>query len=105
MADAILTDNSSPSIKTILGKFLQLLECDFSWGIINSITETFNEVNIKTYIQRSFDLIMNLNDVLSFSHFTVIHLCRSHIIKSISNSLSKVTNSKKIYFLFCATPK
>ena len=116
VADAILTDNSTPSIKTFLGKFLQLLEkhtnrshqikkveCDFSWGIINSITETFNKVDIKTYIQRSFDLIMNLKDVSSFSHFTVIHLCSSHIIKSISNNLSKITSSKKIKekFLFC----
>ena len=116
VADAILTDNTTPSIKTFLGKFLQLLEkhtnrshqikkveCDFSWGFVNAITETFNKVDIKTYIQRSFDLIMNLKDVSSFSHFTVIHLCSSHIIKAISNNLSKVTNSKKIKekFLFC----
>ena len=109
VADAILTDHTTPSIKTFLGKFLQLLEkhtnkshqvkkveCDFSWGFINSIIETFNKCDTKTYIQRSFDILINLKDESNFSHFTVIHLCASHIIKAISNNLAKITKSKKV---------
>ena len=116
VTDAILTDHTTPSIKTFLGKFLQLLEkhtnkshqvkkveCDFSWGFINSIIETFNKCDTKTYIQRSFDILINLKDESNFYHFTVIHLCASHIIKAISNNLAKITKSKKIKekFLFC----
>ena len=65
VVNAILTDHTIPSIKTFLGKFLQLLEkhnnkshqikiveLDFSWGFNNSIIEAFSQVDTKTYINR-----------------------------------------------------
>ena len=104
VADAILTDHSTHSIKTWLGKFLQLLdlnlrnshpvkkiETDFSWAFVHASTEIFNKCDLKSYLQRSFEVCTNVKEVSAYSFFTIIHLCSSHIIKAIATNLSKVT--------------
>ena len=116
IGDAILTDHSTPSIKCWLGKILHLIEqttnkslkldkieVDFSWAFLHAAIETFNKVDTKTYIQRSFNILNKTKKISSFSHFTPIHLCSSHVIKAISTNLSKITKSKQIKktFLYC----
>ena len=108
VSDAIMSDHSTFSIKWYLGKFLQVLEqsthkshqvkkieVDFSWAMVHSATEVFNKVDLRTYLQRSFEVTTKAKEDSSFSFFTAVHLCASHIIKGISNNLSKRTKNKK----------
>ena len=116
VADAILTDHSTHSIKTWLGKFLQLIEkntnrshvvkkieVDFSWAFLHASVEVFNKVDLKTYLQRSFDVCTKVKEVSSYSFFTIVHMCSAHVIKAIANNLSKATSKRVIKnkFLFC----
>ena len=87
-------------IKWFLGKFLnksptnhtkwKKLRLIFSWAIVNATAEMFNRVDLRIYLKRSFE------DISLYYFFTMVHLCASHIIKSISNNLSKWTENNKI---------
>ena len=107
--DAIMADHSTLSIKFWLENFLKLLdkkthvthqvrkvETDFSWAFLHASIEAFNKCDTKTYLQRSFEVATKAKKMSDFSFFTVFHLCASHIIKAVSNNLSKATTSKKI---------
>ena len=91
--DAIMSVHSTFSIKWYLGKFLQVLkqsthksyqvkkvEVDFSWAMVHSATEVFNKVDLRTYLQRSFEFTTKAKEDSPFTFFTVVHLCASHII-------------------------
>ena len=121
IADAILADHSTQSIKSWLESFLKLweqhskrthqiqkIEVDFSWAFLHAAVEAFNKTDLKTYLQMSFEVATKAKKMSAFSFFTVKNLCSSHIIKAVCNIISKCPMSKLIkknWVLFCYTSK
>ena len=88
IADSILADHSTHSIKSWLESFLklmeqnsdrthqvQLVEVDFSWAILHAAVEAFKKGDLKTYLQMSFEVSNKAKEMSVFSFLTVIHLC------------------------------
>ena len=109
IADAILADHSTQSIKSWLESFLKLweqhskrthqiqkIEVDFSWAFLHAAVEAFKKTDLKTYLQMSFEVANAEKEMSAFSFFTVVHLCSSHVIKAVCNNVSKCTRSKLI---------
>ena len=63
---------------------------DFSWAFLHASVEAFNKTDLKTYLQRSFEVATKSKLMSDFSFFTVVHICAAHLIKSVSKNLGKI---------------
>ena len=63
--------------------------------MLHASIDAFNKCDLRSYLQRSFEIVTKAKEMSDLSFFTVVNLYASHIIKVVSNSLSKLTTSKK----------
>ena len=114
--DGILSDHTTFSIAHRLNYFVKILEqntgkthpvrkveVDFSWAFLHASVEAFNKTDLKTYLQRSFEVTTKSKLMSDFSFFTVVHICAAHLIKSVCTNVSKFSKPKiiKNKFMFC----
>ena len=94
--DGILSDHTTFSIAHWLNYFVKILEqntgkthpvrkveVDFSWAFLHASVEAFNKTDLKTYLQRSFEVTTKSKLMSDFSFYTVVHIRAAHLIKSV----------------------
>jgi hypothetical protein len=77
---------------------------DFSWVLINSVLETFNNCNIMQYLNIAYEALYECKQSF-LSLKTKIYLCSTHFLKLIIKKSKKVSCSKEIRssFIFLFT--
>ncbi|CAF0909560.1 unnamed protein product, partial [Brachionus calyciflorus] len=68
---------------------------DFSFSLINSIQQVFNQFTIEQYLEACFDYLVNKKE-LSNRIYVKSFLCAAHMIKLISTKAKKLTIDKEI---------
>lgn len=85
--------------------FPYVIVTDFSWTLINSVLEGFNQINMIDYLNWSFQLLNN--DTYNFKYETLIFICATHFLKLINKDIKKfnIKKDKRVLktFLFCVT--
>lgn len=74
-------------IQTTAPKNLQLIHeivVDWSWAEINAVIRAFNNISVKEYLDVTFDIIRN-NDNMKLSKMVTLLECSSHLTKTIKN--------------------
>ena len=111
VADMISTDQSQPSIMHFLLLWKHALnekksfrprkiEVDWSWALINSCLLVFNGMNLKRYLNISFDVVQNKHNKVELKDFSVIHICVSYMIKTFANKAKKISLKNKHLYQF-----
>ena len=93
--------------------FAPIIVTDFSWGIINSAMETFNNCTVIVYINWCFDILFHNENSIIIANVmkTIFCLCAVHFLKLIISKVRKIKkfqseeNNKKIQnaFIFAFT--
>ena len=76
------------------GPSLQLVHeivVDWSWAEINAVIEAFNNMTVKQYIQKCFELMINTDDI-SMHGFVTLLECSSHLTKNMLVDVKKHFN-------------
>lgn len=72
------------------------VETDFSWAIIHAALASFTKVDIHDYLQKCYQVCQMSENC----NLTVIHICASHMIKIISDKVSKIKCPKRTKSIF-----
>ena len=111
----LLTELSTThTLKFVLSRFLEdemkrynyttfsiplLCTTDFSWPIIKSLIETFNNESIEEYLARSFSILSGkaTSTELPFKkRKTFLHISLCHVMKAFSNKVNEHFGRKKV---------
>ena len=76
------------------------IEVDQSWALINSCMKTFNEINVKRYLNITIDLVQRKYNSGEMKDFSIIHICVSHMTKTYANKARKLSGKNKKLFQF-----
>jgi hypothetical protein len=93
----VTTDHTFINVSTYLAKIRKVFEkysraknrfviapvivTDFSWTLISSVLDAFNNLTVNEYLNLCFEILLDRKDVNSIK--TVIYLCAAHFIKLI----------------------
>ena len=116
VADMLSTDHTQPSIIHFLETFKRAtkekvksfqprkIELDWSWPLINSCMKTFNEVNVKHYLNIAWDIVHSKYNRDEMKDFSIIHICVSHMTKTFAQKANKISgkNTDLFYFIMKA---
>ena len=88
-------------------KIAPFVVVDFSWALINSINEIFNNCSFISYLKITYDIVTSADkkdELRSFIQCRII-LCSFHTMKSIIQKLRsmKIKNPLRRDFIFCFT--
>ena len=72
----------------------QKVEVDFSWALIQVVLLSFNQHDIKAYLDYCFKVLAE--GKLEKNHFTIIHLCCAHFMKQMSNNIFFHTKDRSL---------
>lgn len=67
--------------------FIDEAVSDFSWAGLNALCRSFNNMNIKRYLDLCYEILSN-NDEDKIHSITTLRLCSSHISKNISSDIA-----------------
>ncbi|XP_078024990.1 uncharacterized protein LOC144463675 [Epinephelus lanceolatus] len=70
------------------------VETDYSWALMQSVLLSFNRESIVSYIDRAFSICSKLKTWKDIRMFTVLHICSAHVIKAVTQSISRKTADK-----------
>ena len=74
----------------------QKVEVDFSWALIQGVLLSFNQHDIKAYLDYCFKVHVLAEGKLEKNHFTIIHLCCAHFMKQMSNYIFSHTKDRSL---------
>lgn len=105
VSEMLTTDHTIVSIERWLRKFMfdistcttkrvQHVETDYSWALIHSVLFAFNGDTIHAYLNRAMKVCQGKLKYTELQMFTVLHLCSAHVIKAVSQAISKKTTDK-----------
>ena len=73
-----------------------IIVTDFSWALVNSVLDVFNNMTMKSYLQIAFEIIL-LDDQSKLNSInTMIYLCSTHFLHNIIKKVKAVSNDAKI---------
>ncbi|KAF3843863.1 hypothetical protein F7725_002712 [Dissostichus mawsoni] len=79
-----------------LGKYtthrVNQIETDFSWALMQATLLAFNRESVDAYLARTFAIINRQKRWDEIKPTTTLHLCSAHIIKAVSNAVSRNTD-------------
>ncbi|KAF3843861.1 hypothetical protein F7725_002710 [Dissostichus mawsoni] len=79
-----------------LGKYtthrVNQIETDFSWALMQATLLAFNRESVDAYLARTFAIINRQKRWDEIKPTTTLHLCSAHIIKAVSNAVSRKTD-------------
>lgn len=114
VSELLTNEHNVPNISSWLLKFVHSvckltsvkihhIETDFSWALIQSVLLSFNKENVDTYLHRAHKICHYRLQKKDLMRFTVVHICAAHMVKTISNAVSKVTKDKGLhnFAVFC----
>ena len=90
--------------KTIPKKLYQtapIIVTDFSWALLNANCDTFNKVNMKTYLNWCFDVLINDCVLIMKLMNSILYICAAHFIKLIVKEIKKITKYKLKNITIC----
>ena len=99
VAEFLSNDQHSSEIKHFLGvlcnnlklmttKYIpRQVETDVSWAIIQAVVQTFNEHNLKAYLEFTWNIVQNKCSVKELKGKTYIHCCSAHMLQLFIRSL------------------
>jgi len=70
------------------------VEVDYSWALMQSVLLSFNRESTVSYLNRAFFICSKLKAWKDIRIFTVLHLCSAHVLKAVTQSLSRKTADK-----------
>ena len=68
---------------------------DFSWPLINSVLDVFNNLTIIQYLNMSFDIIVNKKEDNLIHINTFVYLCSIHLLKTFIKKSKKIQHPDK----------
>lgn len=71
---------------------------DFSWAAINALCRSFNNIEVKKYIDECFEIISK-GDISKLTSLTIIRLCSSHNAKNMKNDIFKNFKKKECFYV------
>ncbi|CAC5375351.1 unnamed protein product [Mytilus coruscus] len=113
LAELITSDNTTLSITTFLHKVKyclvkhfyersgpQRIETDFSWALIHACLLVFNTEDVTRYGSRSWNIVHHKCSTAVINHFTIMHICASHMIKAAKRQVeSKIIDPAHVDFI------
>ena len=74
-----------------------IIVTDFSWALINSVLDTFNNCSITQYLNWTYDVLIKQSGIANLNHLmkTKIILCSTHMLKLFIKKLKLIKTSKK----------
>lgn len=115
ITEFVTTSNDTNSISKFLFSFRKLLEqnclnkskfiyapiivTDFSWALINSVLDIFNNCSISKYLFLTYDVLVKNKKDININ--TILVLCSTHFLKLIikrSKNFRASENVKKLLF-------
>jgi hypothetical protein len=74
-----------------------IIVVDFSWAMINSINNSFNNCSTLQYLHWTFDVLINKNTCPDFLKImnTRVYICAVHFLKTIIKKVKKYKDDKK----------
>ena len=79
-----------------LGKYtthrVNQIETDFSWALMQATLLAFNRESVDAYLARTYTIINRQKRWDEIKPTTILHLCSAHIIKAVSNTVSRKTD-------------
>ncbi len=67
--------------------FAPVIVTDFSWTLISSVLDAFNNVNVNEYLSLCFEILADRKEMNTLK--TVIYLCAAHFIKLVIKKVKK----------------
>lgn len=74
-------NHSMKKLKPAKKCFINKIETDFSLALIISCLWSFNQMSLPSYLKTAYDFLTN--SIKEFPNITVVHVCSSHMIKTI----------------------
>jgi hypothetical protein len=82
--------------------FAPVIVTDFSWTLISSVLDAFNNVNVNEYLSLCFEILADRKEMNTLK--TVIYLCAAHfiklVIKKVKKALPQLDDKIKREFIF-----
>ena len=117
VSEMLTNDQHASEIKHFLSRFVNTVsksraiasvvprrvETDFSWALLQSVLYAFNAEECKAYLERTYRIVQGMVALKDVKSYTYPHICAAHMIKDVSNRLTRITSdkSKRQFILYC----